>query len=52
MGKPYTETTLTGWQNSFGAYLAANSTFGPFYFGYAKAKNGGSGRWYFFLGTP
>jgi NTE family protein len=52
MGKLYTEPNLTGWQNSFGAYLAANSAFGPFYFGYAKAKNGGSGRWYFFLGTP
>ena len=52
MGKLYTEQNLTGWQNSFGAYLAANSTFGPFYLGYAKAKNGGSGRWYFFLGTP
>jgi NTE family protein len=52
MNKLYTEQNLTGWQNSFGAYLAANSTFGPFYFGYAKAKNGGSGRWYFFLGTP
>ncbi|HLX24774.1 MAG TPA: patatin-like phospholipase family protein [Usitatibacter sp.] len=52
MNKLATEQNLTGWQNSFGAYLAANSAFGPFYFGYAKAKNGGSGRWYFFLGTP
>ena len=52
MGKPYTEQNLTGWQPSYGAYLAANSAFGPFYFGYAKAKNGNGGRWYFFLGTP
>jgi NTE family protein len=52
MGKLYTEQNLTGWQQSFGAYLAANSSFGPFYFGYAKAKNGSGGRWYFFLGTP
>ena len=52
MAKLYTEPNLSGWQNSFGAYLAANSTFGPFYFGYAKAKNGNGGRWYFFLGTP
>ncbi|HEY2630287.1 MAG TPA: patatin-like phospholipase family protein, partial [Usitatibacter sp.] len=52
MGKLYTEQNLTGWQQSFGAYLAANSSFGPFYFGVAKAKNGSGARWYIFLGTP
>ncbi len=52
MGKLYTEPQLGGWQKSFGAYLAANSAFGPFYFGYARAENGNGGRWYFFLGTP
>jgi NTE family protein len=46
-----TEPTLTGWQNSYGVYLAANSAFGPIYFGYSDAKNG-KGRLYFFVGTP
>jgi NTE family protein len=46
-----TEPTLTGWQNSYGVYLAANSAFGPLYLGYSDAKNA-KGRFYFFLGTP
>lgn len=51
MNKLQTEPTLIGWQNSFGAYLAANTPFGPFYFGYADGKNG-KGRLYLFIGTP
>lgn len=51
MRKPVTEINLTGWQNSYGAYIAANTFFGPMYFGYSDAKNGG-GRFYLFIGTP
>ncbi len=51
MKKLVTEPTLTGWQSSFGAYLAANSAFGPMYLGFADGKNG-KGRFYFFIGTP
>jgi NTE family protein len=51
MKKPVTELGLTGWQNSYGAYIAANTFLGPVYFGYSDAKNGG-GRFYLFIGTP
>jgi len=51
MGKPFTETALTGWQKSFSAYLAANTFLGPVYVGVADAKNG-SARFYLFIGTP
>ena len=51
MNKPQTELALNNWQNSFGAYLAANTPLGPFYFGYADGKNG-KGRVYLFIGTP
>jgi NTE family protein len=46
-----TEPALSGWQQSYGVYLAANSAFGPIYLGYSDAKNG-KGRFYFFIGTP
>jgi NTE family protein len=51
MADPVVGTTLTGWQQSFGAYLAANSVFGPIYLGYSDGRNG-RGRFYFFIGTP
>jgi NTE family protein len=51
MDKPVIETSLTGWQRSFGAYLAASTPLGPIYVGVADAKNG-KGRFYLFLGTP
>jgi NTE family protein len=51
MGAPVIGTTLTGWQQSIGAYLAANSILGPIYFGYSDGKNS-KGRLYFFIGTP
>jgi NTE family protein len=51
MEKLMTETSLTGWQRSFGGYLAANTFLGPIYLGVADAKNG-SGRFYLFIGTP
>jgi NTE family protein len=51
MNKRITETALTGWQNSFGAYLAASTAFGPLYFGFSDARNG-KGRVYLFIGTP
>jgi NTE family protein len=52
MRKLVTEPTLTGWQSSYGAYLATNTAFGPFYLGFADAKNGKGTRFYFFVGTP
>jgi NTE family protein len=45
------EPTLTGWQQSFGAYLATNTALGPIYVGVADAPNGKS-RLFFFVGTP
>jgi NTE family protein len=51
MNKPLTETALTGWQRSFGAYLAASTFLGPVYLGVADAKNG-KGRFYLFIGSP
>ncbi|MEO7741831.1 MAG: patatin-like phospholipase family protein [Usitatibacter sp.] len=51
MNKLITETSLTGWQTSVGAYLAANTFLGPLYLGVADAKNG-KGRFYLFIGTP
>jgi NTE family protein len=51
MSKLVTETSLTGWQRSFSAYLAANTFLGPVYLGVADAKNG-KGRFYLFIGTP
>jgi NTE family protein len=51
MTQPVTETTLVGWQRSFGAYLAANTFLGPVYLGVADAKNG-KGSFYLFIGTP
>jgi NTE family protein len=52
MRKLFTEPTLTGWQPSYGIYLASNTAFGPFYLGLAKAPNGNGTRFYFFVGTP
>ena len=51
MNKPLTETSLSGWQRSFGAYLAADTFLGPIYLGIAEADNG-KGRFYLFIGTP
>lgn len=51
MNRQFTETSLEGWQRSFGAYLAATTPLGPVYFGVADAKNG-RGRFYLFIGTP
>ncbi|HSN21964.1 MAG TPA: patatin-like phospholipase family protein [Usitatibacter sp.] len=51
MNKPFTETSLTGWQRSISAYLAANTFLGPVYIGVADAKHG-KARFYLFIGTP
>ncbi len=51
MDKLLTETSLSGWQRSFGAYLAASTFLGPVYLGVADAKNG-KGRFYLFIGSP
>jgi NTE family protein len=51
MKKPITEPNLTGGINSYGAYIASNTIFGPMYFGYATSKDR-SGRFYLFIGTP
>jgi NTE family protein len=37
MNKLLTETSLSGWQRSFGGYLAANTFLGPVYIGVADA---------------
>lgn len=51
MNKPFTETSLRGWQRSIGAYLAANTPLGPVYLGVAEAEHG-KGRFYLFIGSP
>ena len=51
MSKLITETSLSGWQRSFSAYIAASTFLGPIYLGVADAKNG-KGRFYLFIGTP
>jgi NTE family protein len=51
MNKLLTETSLSGWQRSYGVYLAANTFLGPVYLGAADAKNG-RGRFYLFIGSP
>jgi NTE family protein len=51
MDKPLVADTLTGWQRSLSAYLAANTFLGPVYLGVADAKNG-RGRFYLSIGTP
>lgn len=51
MNKPITETSLAGWQGSFGAYLAASTFLGPVYIGVAEAEHG-RGRFFLFIGTP
>ncbi len=51
MDRPFTETSLSGWQRSFSVYLAANTFLGPIYIGVADAKNG-KARFYLFVGTP
>jgi NTE family protein len=51
MKKPVTEPNLTGWLQSYGAYLSTTTAFGPAYFGYANGPDG-KGRVYLFLGTP
>ena len=51
MKNPVTEPNLTGGIDSYGAYLASNTIFGPMYLGYATSKDR-SGRFYLFIGTP
>src|SRR6185437_9763359 len=51
MNKPFTETSLNGWQRSLSAYLGANTFLGPVYLGVADAKHG-KARFYLFIGTP
>jgi hypothetical protein len=51
MNKRITEVSLSGWQRSFGAYLAASTALGPIYIGVADARNG-KARFYLFIGTP
>jgi NTE family protein len=51
MDKVLTATSLSGWQRSFGAYIAASTFLGPVYLGVADAKNG-KGRFYLFIGSP
>jgi len=51
MNKLISESSLSGWQRSFSAYLAASTFLGPVYIGVADSKNG-KGRFYLSIGTP
>jgi NTE family protein len=51
MGKIFADTTLSGWQHSYGAYIAAQTPIGPVYLGVADARSGKT-RLYLFIGTP
>ena len=45
MDKPVIATGLSGWQRSYGGYLAASTPIGPVYLGVADAKNGAAPDW-------
>lgn len=51
VGKPYTETQLSGWMNSASIYLGGETPLGPVYLGYGRSDTGASSV-YLFLGTP
>ena len=51
VGKPYTETQLSGWMNSASIYLGGETPLGPVYLGYGRSDSGASSV-YLFLGTP
>jgi NTE family protein len=51
MKNPITEPNLTGRLDSYGAYVASNTLFGPAYLGYSTTKDR-AGRFYLFIGTP
>ena len=51
MGKIFADTTLAGWQSSYGVYVAAQTPIGPVYLGLADARSGKT-RLYLFIGTP
>ena len=51
VGKPYTETQLSGWMNSASIYLGGETPLGPVYLGYGHSDTGASSV-YLFLGTP
>ena len=47
----YTETELSGWQDSTSLYLGGETPLGPVYLGYAYSSSGSSNL-YLFLGVP
>ena len=51
VGKPYTETELTGWTTSGAVYVGGETPLGPVYLGYGRSDRGASSL-YLFLGTP
>jgi len=51
VGKPYTQTQLSGWMNSATVYLGGETPLGPFYLGYGRSDSGSS-NFYLFFGTP
>ena len=51
VGKPYTETELTGWITSGAVYVGGETPLGPVYLGYGRSDQGASSL-YLFLGTP
>jgi NTE family protein len=51
VGTPYTETQLSGWQNSASIYLGGETPLGPVYLGYGRSDSGASSI-YLFIGTP
>jgi len=46
-----TEHALTGWLDSYGVYVGANTPLGPLIFGYSDSKQS-KGRFYISIGTP
>ncbi len=53
VGRPFTETELTGWINSSAVYLGGETPLGPVYLGYGYSSSGGGySNLYLFLGTP
>jgi NTE family protein len=48
----YTETELSGWQDSTSLYFGGETPLGPVYLGYAYSTSSDSSNIYLFLGVP
>ena len=52
MGTRYTETRLSGWQDSYGLYIGGETPAGPVFLGVAHSRSSGYSNVYLLIGTP